>query len=242
MKYYYLLAGLPELSTDSPCPMRTEELDGLLDETLDKDDAEALALLRMTDDAEPVQAMMEDYKENMLRRPDWWDDAVTILSENDLRTQVRYELGQQSGNSLVRNWFRFNQDMNNVLTATVCRKHGFDVSKAIVGHNEVADILRKNLPQKDFGLSGVMDNLNDVMALAETDNLLEREKKTDAVRLSWLEEATRFDWFGVGQVLAYYLQVRIMNRWEPLTVEQGEKVFREMVAEMKKGIQIESDN
>ncbi len=242
MKYYYLLASLPELHSDTPCPLRTEELDCILDETLGKDDAEALSLLRMTDDAGPVQALMEEYKENMLLRPDWWDDAVTVLSENDLRTQICYELGQQSKNSLVRNWFRFNQDINNVLTAAVCRKHGFDVSKAIVGHNEVADLLRKNLLQKDFGLSGVMDNLNEVMALAETDNLIEREKKTDAVRLSWLEEATRFDWFGAGQVLAYYLQVRIMNRWEPLTVEQGEKVFRGMVAEMKKGIQIESDN
>jgi hypothetical protein len=30
----------------------------------------------------------------------------------------------------------------------------------------------------------------------------------------------------------------MLNRWSVLTVEQGEKVFRELVADMKKGINL----
>jgi hypothetical protein len=151
---------------------------------------------------------------------------------------VLYEIGLTSKNHFIRKWFAFNQDMNNVLAATICRRHGFDVRKAIVGHNPVAEILRKDLPQKDFGLAGVMDNLAEVMALVEIDNLMEREKQMDAIRFAWLEEKTLFVDFSLENVLAYYLQAEMLNRWAVLTVEQGEKVFRELVSGMKKGINL----
>jgi hypothetical protein len=38
--------------------------------------------------------------------------------------------------------------------------------------------------------------------------------------------------------LAYYLQAEMLNRWAVLTVEQGEQVFRELVAGMKRGINL----
>jgi hypothetical protein len=129
--------------------------------------------------------------------------------------------------------------MNNVLAATICRKHGFDVRKAIVGHNPVAEILRKDKPQKDFGLTGVMDNLSEVMALVEIDNLMEREKMMDAIRFAWLEEKTLFIHFSLENVLAYYLQAEMLNRWELLTVEKGEQVFRELLKDMRKGINLQ---
>ena len=128
--------------------------------------------------------------------------------------------------------------MNNVLVATICRKHGFDVGRLIVGNNEVAQTLRAHSTQKDFGLNMVMDNYQPVLALASIDNLLEREKQMDALRFEWLEEQTLFDVFTIEQVLAYYLKATMLQRWETLTVEQGEQVFRSMVADMKKGIQL----
>ncbi|MBQ0118480.1 MAG: DUF2764 family protein, partial [Bacteroidales bacterium] len=109
----------------------------------------------------------------------------------------------------------------------------------IVGDNEVATILRKNLPQKDFGLSGVMDNLQEVMSIVDIDNLMEREKHMDAIRFCWLDDETRFVHFSLENVLAYYLQNEMLNRWATLTVEQGEQIFRSIVADFKKGIKID---
>ena len=40
-------------------------------------------------------------------------------------------------------------------------------------------------------------------------------------------------------MLAYYLQAEMLNRWSLLTVEHGEQVFRELVADMKKGIKLQ---
>lgn len=138
----------------------------------------------------------------------------------------------------VKDWLSFNMDLNNVLTAQICRKHGFDVRKSIIGDNEVARLLKRPESQKykDFGLNGVLDNAGDLLALAEVDNLMEREKRQDAFRFLWLEEKTRFVYFTLENVLAYYLMAEMLNRWAVLTVEQGEKVFRDIVSEMKAGV------
>lgn len=238
MGYECLLAGLPDLKAGGEAPMSMGDLLTLFGETLSEKDLHLLDVLRMPSDAPEVLDLIAQYDETIIGQPSWWEEAREVLSEADLRTQVLYEIGLTSKNHFIRKWFAFNQDMNNVLAATICRRHGFDVRKAIVGHNPVAEILRKDLPQKDFGLAGVMDNLAEVMALVEIDNLMEREKQMDAIRFAWLEEKTLFVDFSLENVLAYYLQAEMLNRWAVLTVEQGEKVFRELVSGMKKGINL----
>ena len=241
MGYECLLAGLPDLKAGTPSPVSTDDLLALLDESLRESDKPLLEQLRMTPVSEMIDTLLARYQDpdtNDMDKPSWWDDAASVLTEADLRAALLYDLGQQSKNRFVREWYAFNQDMNNVLVASICRKHGFDVRKAIVGHNEVAEILRTHTQQKDFGLGGVMDNLQDILDLASIDNLMEREKKMDALRFAWLEDKTRFFVFSIELVLAYWLEAEMLQRWSQLTVEQGEQVFRAMVADMKKGVQL----
>lgn len=241
MGYECLMAGLPELKAGGEAPMTMETLLLLLEENLSEKDKPLLDLLRMKSDAPEISEFVERYDDSIIDQPDWWENARNTLSEADLRTQLLYEYGLKSKNKFVRKWFAYNQDMNNVLVAAICRKHGFDVRKMIVGQGEVAEILRKNLQQKDFGLGGVMDSLQEIMSLVDIDNLMEREKRMDALRFVWLEEATLFVDFSIENVLAYYLQAEMLNRWSLLTVEQGEKVFRELVADMKKGVNLDAE-
>ena len=238
MGYECLLASLPELKAGAKAPIKTEVLLQMLDETLSDKDKQLLAMLRKTSDSVEITEQIAHYDDTVIGQPSWWEDAKQNLSTTDLRTQLLYEQGLHCKNKFVRAWFTYNQDMNNVLVAVICRKHGFDVRKMIVGNSEVANILRKNLPQKDFGIAAVMDDVQDIMSLVDIDNLMEREKRMDALRFQWLDNATRFIDFSIENVLAYYLQTEMLNRWEVLTVEQGEKVFRELVADMKKGINL----
>ena len=241
MGYECLMAGLPELKAGGEAPMTMETLLLLLEENLSEKDKPLLDLLRMKSDAPEISELVERYDDSIIDQPDWWENARNTLSEADLRTQLLYEYGLKSKNKFIRKWFAYNQDMNNVLVAAICRKHGFDVRKMIVGQGEVAEILRKNLQQKDFGLGGVMDSLQEIMSLVDIDNLMEREKRMDALRFVWLEEATLFVDFSIENVLAYYLQAEMLNRWSLLTVEQGEKVSRELVADMKKGVNLDAE-
>lgn len=242
MGYECLLAGLPDLKAGADSPITMESLLELLDESMKPSDKKLLTQLRMTVDDPQIDALVARYDDEDVPesdKPEWWASARTILSDADVRAMLMYEIGLHSNNAFVRAWYAFNQDMNNIMVAAICRKHGFDVKKMIVGNNEVAETLRTHTTQKDFGLSEVMDNFQEILALATIDNLMEREKRMDALRFEWLQDKTYFDIFSTEQVLAYYLQTAMLHRWSLLTVEQGEQVFREMVADMKKGIKID---
>lgn len=171
------------------------------------------------------------------------------LSESDkrlldlLRVPIDTETlaqGLHAKNRFVREWFAFNRDMNNVLVAQICRKHGFDVKQQIVGDDEVAEQLRTHSAQKDFGLSEVMGEFQEILALAQIEDLMAREKAIDAIRFEWLSTRTEFDFFSAEMVFAYYLEAVMLHRWSILTVEEGERVFRGMVAEMKKGVRLDA--
>ena len=153
------------------------------------------------------------------------DKALLDLLRAPIDEQT-LEQGLLSSNAFVHAWFGFNQDMNNVLVAQ------------IVGHGEVAEHLRTHASQKDFGLSEVMDEYQEILALAQIEDLMAREKAIDAIRFEWLQSRTEFDYFSAEMVFAYYLEAVMLHRWSLLTVEEGEKVFRELVADMKKGVNL----
>ena len=150
--------------------------------------------------------------------------------------------GLKANNRFIRAWFAFNRDMNNVLVAQICRKHGFDVKQQIVGEGEVAEHLRTHTTQKDFGLNEVMDSddAKAILELAQIDDLMKREKTIDGVRFMWLQAYTEFDFFSPEMVFAYYLEALMLHRWSILTIEEGEKIFRDLVADMKKGVRLEA--
>lgn len=230
MLYNYLLAGLEELRLGQRQKLSQEELLAELRAQLTLKDIRLLDLLLMTKDSPLIQEMLEENRDLQ---------EETSLSEDDLKTQLYYQYCAKCSNRFVRDWFLFNLDLNNVLAAVVCRRHGFDIQKAVIGDNEVAQQLRKNISAKDFGLAGILPDYAGMMRLADIDNPLEREKSIDALRWQWLEEHTLFHNFEIENVLAYWLQSAILHRWDVLTVEKGEKVFRELLAEMKKGIKLE---
>jgi len=153
--------------------------------------------------------------------------------------ETTLEEGLKAKNRFIRDWFSFNQDMNNILVAAICRKHGFDVKQQIVGEGEVAETLRTHATQKDFGLNELMGDYQAFLALAQIENLMDREKAQDAIRFEWLQERTQFDFFSSEMVFAYYLEAVMLHRWSILTIEEGEKIFRELVADMKKGVKLD---
>ena len=76
--------------------------------------------------------------------------------------------------------------------------------------------------------------------MAAIEDLMQREKAQDANRFEWLQTRTEFDFFSPEMVFAYYLKAVMLHRWAILTVEEGEKIFRELVADMKKGIRLDA--
>ena len=226
MLYHCLLVGLQDLSLDTKQRLTPEQLETEIRENLTKADLQAFDMLCMKPSDERITALLEAAEDLRAESP---------LREEDLRAQLMYEEGMRSQNAFVREWFAFNLNLNNILAAVICRKHGFDLKKAIVGEGEVQDALRTS-NAKDFGLSATLPEIDDILRLSEVEDLYEREKKTDALRWKWLEEKTLFSYFEAENVFAYWLQAQMLFRWDILNKETGEQIFRDLLNDMKRDI------
>jgi hypothetical protein len=162
------------------------------------------------------------------------------LTENYL-SGLYYEYAMKCENTFLKNWFEFNLNLNNLLIAITCRKHDIDHKSHVLGSNDVAQTIRQS-NARDFGLSGMFDQLELVMRIVEESDLLQREKKIDALKWEFLEESTFFNYFTVEKVLVFVLKMEMIERWKLLSVEKGSKVFRELLASLKEGVNFEDEN
>ena len=160
--------------------------------------------------------------------------AEELYRAEDMLSACYYAYAMKNANKFVSDWFCLNLNINNMLTAITCRKHGFDKAGYIVGDNEVAQALRTS-NARDFGLGDTVDYLPDLWRIAEETDLMVREKKVDLLKWEWLEEHTFFKPFDIESVFAYLLKLEMIERWVMLDKVTGEKTFREIVGAMKKG-------
>lgn len=160
------------------------------------------------------------------------------ISHEDYLSGLYYEYAMRSKNEFLQAWFEFNLNINNLLTAVTCRKHGFDVKALVLGNNEVAMAI-KSSNARDFGLTGIFDQLDPVLRIADDTNLLEREKKIDAIKWNWLDEHTFFHYFSIEKIFAFVLKSEMLDRWKPLSIEKGTRIFREMLVGMKEEVKFE---
>ena len=155
----------------------------------------------------------------------------------DFLAALYYKYGMQCKNKFVADWFEFNLNINNILTALTCRKYGWDIKSAIVGDNVVAETIRNSVSARDFNLKAEIDYFDALVNISETANLLDREHRIDALKWNWLEENTFFSSFSIEKVLSFWLRCELMHRWNNLSMEEGAEIFRQMINDLKKDVE-----
>ena len=274
--YYYLVAGLPELTLEDSklsytvADFKVELYPDLSDEDkklidlfyLKFDNANVLKLLKDKDAAIDSRGnySAEELAEfiSSLKDGDEVADAVfpsylsTFISEyfntpaeddflhEDRLAALYYAYAMKCRNKFVSSWFAFNLTMNNVLVALTARKFKMDIAPLIVGDTEVCEALRTS-GARDFGLTGEVDFLDQLVKISETEELVEREKKIDQLRWNWMEEATFFNYFTVERLFVFLLQLEMIERWISLDKEKGNQLFRSIIATLKDEVQIPAE-
>lgn len=276
-KYYYLIAGLPEIQPDdTKLTLPLKEIKQILQETLSKKDKvvtdlifqqyEAqnwLAFLRNSESPlhplgissveqfeEVVSLLKEEENPKIKTIPAYfipftyafWQDQTLFenLSWDDQLTSLYYQNAIKCTNKFVSRWFEFCLNINNLLAAYTCRKHGFDIQSTIVGDNEMAKTLRAT-NSRDFGVSDYFEQADQVLRIAEEVDLLDRERKIDLLKWQWIEEQTVFDYFTIEAVAAYLMKLEIIERWMPLKKESGATIFRELIQTLKSGVEFPAE-
>jgi len=264
--YYYLIAGLPDISMDDVKPVcssevfRTEYYPELTADDralvdliwLEQDNRNLLALLADKDAELADEGLFgaDDLREmiRMARDEEKWDtrypayfrdfivayfaDDVEKTMPSDLLSSYYYTYATKADNVFVGRWFAFNLDVNNILSALTARKHGVPVSSVVVGEGEVAEALRTN-GSRDFGLGGVVERMERIQQVHDTENLVEREHRFDAMRWDWLDDESFFDYFGIEKLFGFVMKNRIVERWAKLNKEAGSEILRSMIKRMK---------
>lgn len=274
--YYYLVAGLPELTLEDSklsytvadfkvelYPYLSDEDKKLIDLFYLKfDNANVLKLLKDKDAAIDLRGnySAEELVEfiSSLKEGDEIADAVfpsylstfifeyfNATAEDDFLYEDRlaalyYEYAMKCKNKFVSSWFAFNLTMNNILVALTARKFKMDIAPLIVGDTEVCEALRTS-GARDFGLTGEVDFLDQLVKISETEELVEREKKIDQLRWNWMEEATFFNYFTVERLFVFLLQLEMIERWISLDKEKGNQLFRSIIATLKDEVQIPAE-
>lgn len=198
-----------------------------------------LQLVKLMDETDhPTDARLLPYWVDYYRLNHEEEIDAKGITREDFMSGLYFHYAMKADNRFLQQWFEFNLNLNNLLIAILCRKYEMDASKAVIGSNEIATILRTS-HSRDFGISGMFDQLEIVLRIAEEANLLEREKKLDALRWNWLEEHTFFNYFTVEKVLAFVLKTEMLYRWKPLSPEAGEKMFRDLLNSLKQGVKLQ---
>lgn len=231
--YHALLVGLQDLTMDTTMKVGLEELETMIRGSLDAVDVQFFEELALKPTDERIEQLLKERQFRYSEMGQILDDS--IYNDDDLRWLVLYEYGMRSKNKFVRDWYELNLTINNILTAEICRKHGFDIKRAVVGNSELAEQLRTS-KRKDFGLGDLNTDYLDILKLAEIEDLYEREKRIDAIKWEWLDGPHRLDPCMREDVYAYYLRAKLLYRWNLLNVEEGTRVFKELVADMKRDI------
>jgi Protein of unknown function (DUF2764). len=173
----------------------------------------------------------------------WLSDEVHDESRlwEDLLTSLYMDYGMEVKNSLISKWFELNLNIGNILSAIYARKYGMDVAKVIVGNNTLAKIIRENAGMRDFGISQELEYFDALQRISEEPDIYERERKIDKFRWDWLEENSVFDYFTIEYIFAYLCKLQILERWVNLNAKEGERVFRELISNLKNEIQMPED-
>lgn len=158
----------------------------------------------------------------------------------DCLANYYYAYAMECHNAFISSWFEFNLNINNVLTALTARKYKFDVAFNIIGRTDVSNAIRTS-NARDFGLTGTLEYLEQLMRISETEELVEREKKIDILKWNWMEDAIFFDYFTIERIFVFLLKLEMIERWISLDKEKGNEIFRNIIESLKNEVQIPAE-
>ncbi|MFW5813334.1 MAG: DUF2764 family protein [Fibrobacterota bacterium] len=274
--YYYLVSGLPDLILDeSKNVVSFNAFMEEIREELAPEDFEVIRTLRLPIDNSNLISVLESHrrefdprgnftKEQMAAAerspgdfPEYMQTFLKAHRENrqlfpglvaaDQLNWLFYEEMAENKSQYIRDWFSFDLNLRNVLTAINCRKNlehvdalatGREGAAAltVIGRNEIAEAILRSTAN-DFGLSSALPWLERVLALS-SGGLIDMEKGIDQLRWEMADELTTLSYFGIETVAAFTIKLMIVERWITLDPVTGKGKLERLVEELKNSFSV----
>jgi len=118
-------------------------------------------------------------------------------------------------NSFIRDYFAFDLEMRQLLATVSLLKEASAPANALQAVKNQSDLSAR------------------LFAALETEHIVEREQKLDRLRWERATEICTFHYFDIDVILCFLLKVSIVKRWMHLDKARGQKLFKELVTEIK---------
>jgi len=263
--YYCLVAGLPDLffnenKTGFSCLDFKNELQFQLNNSdlelakifyLKYDNQNLLNLL--FEKNEPFHLLgnyKEEFLENQIIKPDevpdymacflkWAKNQETLelnlQVENKLQS-LYYEYTLTSKNSFLHEWFAFEQNIKNIITAFNCKQFNYSPEKHLIptSINTTVYSLLINKRLKTEFFEDELPFADQIFRISESNSgIEEREKAMDKIRWEFLDERTFFHYFTIEKILSYIIKLDLVERWMKLDIETGKTLLMKLIEDIK---------
>lgn len=143
-------------------------------------------------------------------------------------SELYYQYVTNIKNPFIKEWFEFERDLNNILTALNCRSHEINISNQLVGKNDLVEKLTKS-GAKDFGITDEIEFIDRILKISEDTEILNQEKGIDLLKWEILDEKSFFHYFTIEKLFVFLIQLSIAERWISLDKETGTQLFEKIL-------------
>ncbi|MFP4090353.1 MAG: DUF2764 family protein [Cyclobacteriaceae bacterium] len=193
------------------------------------------------------QEVMKDYEKSYVLFPDYMYDFVEAhqdefsgrsmtFIEQRLLTAFYGEVTRQE-DDFLREYFTFERDLRNIITALNCRKYGYDREDQLIGDAFINQQLLRS-SAADFGLGQEYPFVEKLQELIEAQQVPELEHFMDSLLWDHLDELTRFSYFNSHKLLAYTLKLFMVKKWSWLKPDKGKERLHHLIDNMMENFEL----
>lgn len=201
---------------------------------LDNEDFDEILALAKDDALKDFEREIPSYIGTFIQN--YKDDSAksSVKSWENQLTELYYEYLLEIENDFFKEWYQFEMDLNNILTASYCKKFQINLEPELIGNSEINEKLLKS-SARDFGLGNELPKIELILRAIDESDMLEREKKIDLIKWDLLDERTFFHYFTIEKIFAYTLKLDMIERWIKLDKKTGEELFNKLLTDLEAG-------
>ena len=164
-----------------------------------------------------------------------------MTEEDELIMRFFADLDSFAGrNEFLKDYFRFELVLRNVLTIANMRKAGEDPTDYVITTEDFGDSLAKST-STDLGLGADYPFVSKVTEIVQSGDLVLLEETLDKIRFDFIDNLVGYDTFSLNVVIGYAVKLMCAVRWMALSPEKGRAVFEQIVAQIRENIQFSDE-
>lgn len=155
-------------------------------------------------------------------------------------SELYYDFVCSVKNEFISKWYAFERASKNLITAFKCRENNIEPDNHLVGKSELVEKLSRS-SARDFGLTDEIPNLEQFLKAVEENDILDQERKIDAIKWNYLDDESFFYYFTIERIFTFLIKLSIVERWMKLDKETGKELFKKLLADLEGSYEFPKD-